>query len=86
MTVTSAQVRQFAPLSPSATINGLYRDRKMKISIVLTWSPQPLDNKTLTKLENAVAKSSFVGQGKKLKVTNDVRISLPPITRHPILG
>ncbi|KAH8178166.1 ATP synthase delta (OSCP) subunit domain-containing protein [Sarocladium implicatum] len=35
-------------------------------------SAQPLDNKTLNRLEAAVTKSSYVGQGKKLKVTNDV--------------
>lgn len=35
-------------------------------------SAQPLDNKTLNRLESAVAKSSYVGQGKKLKVTNAV--------------
>jgi len=41
-----------------------------------------LDNKTLNRLETAVSKSSYVGQGKKLKVTNQVRsthssLSLP---------
>lgn len=35
-------------------------------------SAQQLDNKTLQRLETAVAKSSYVGQGKKLKVTNTV--------------
>ncbi|KJZ75074.1 hypothetical protein HIM_05560 [Hirsutella minnesotensis 3608] len=35
-------------------------------------SAQPLDNRTLSRLETAVAKSSYVGQGKKLKVTNSV--------------
>ncbi|KAK0386407.1 hypothetical protein NLU13_6244 [Sarocladium strictum] len=35
-------------------------------------SAQPLDNKTLNRLETAVSKSSYVGQGKKLKVTNEV--------------
>lgn len=33
---------------------------------------QPLDNRTLSRLETAVSKSSYVGQGKKLKVTNEV--------------
>ncbi|TVY31185.1 ATP synthase subunit 5, mitochondrial [Lachnellula hyalina] len=33
-------------------------------------SASPLDNKTLSRLEAAVAKSEYVGQGKKLKVTN----------------
>jgi F-type H+-transporting ATPase subunit O len=36
-------------------------------------SAQPLDNKTLNRLESAVTKSSYVGQGKKLKVTNEVK-------------
>ncbi|KAG5984207.1 ATP synthase F0 subcomplex subunit OSCP atp5 [Claviceps digitariae] len=35
-------------------------------------SAQPLDNKTLSRLETAVTKSPYVGQGKKLKVTNQV--------------
>ncbi|KAL6793559.1 ATP synthase delta subunit domain-containing protein [Trichoderma sp. SZMC 28013] len=35
-------------------------------------SAQALDSKTLSRLETAVAKSSYVGQGKKLKVTNAV--------------
>ncbi|QPC74771.1 hypothetical protein HYE68_005523 [Fusarium pseudograminearum] len=35
-------------------------------------SAQALDKRTLNRLETAVAKSSYVGQGKKLKVTNEV--------------
>ncbi|KAM3565095.1 hypothetical protein MY1884_000345 [Beauveria asiatica] len=35
-------------------------------------SAQPLDNKTLAKLETAVSKSPYVGAGKKLQVTNEV--------------
>ncbi|QPH06206.1 ATP synthase F0 subcomplex subunit OSCP atp5 [Epichloe festucae Fl1] len=35
-------------------------------------SAQPLDNKTLSRLEAAISKSQYVGQGKKLKVTNEV--------------
>ncbi|PSR90523.1 ATP synthase delta subunit-domain-containing protein [Coniella lustricola] len=35
-------------------------------------SATPLDNKTLNRLESAVSKSSYVGQGKKLKVKNEV--------------
>ena len=31
-----------------------------------------MDNKTLGRLESAVSKSQYVGQGKKLKVTNTV--------------
>lgn len=38
---------------------------------------QQLDNKTLNRLETAVSKSSYVGQGKKLKVTNQVRSTFP---------
>jgi F-type H+-transporting ATPase subunit O len=34
-----------------------------------------LDSKTLSRLETAVSKSQYVGQGKKLKVTNKVRSS-----------
>lgn len=35
-------------------------------------SATPLDNRTLSRLETAVSKSTYVGQGKKLKVTNEV--------------
>ncbi|KAF5026097.1 hypothetical protein F66182_1819 [Fusarium sp. NRRL 66182] len=35
-------------------------------------SAQALDKRTLNRLETAVAKSAYVGQGKKLKVTNTV--------------
>ncbi|KAI1083807.1 putative oligomycin sensitivity conferring protein [Whalleya microplaca] len=42
-----------------------------EVEMVVT-SAQQLDNKTLSRLENAVSKSSYVGQGKKLKVTNQV--------------
>merc|ERR1712000_720548 len=35
-------------------------------------SAQNLDSKTLSRLEAAVSKSSYVGAGKKLKVTNEV--------------
>lgn len=34
---------------------------------------QPLDNKTLNRLEAAVSKSSYIGAGQKLKVKNTVR-------------
>lgn len=37
---------------------------------------QALDSKTLAKLETAVSKSSYVGAGKKLKVTNEVCMPL----------
>ena len=39
---------------------------------MIVTSAQTLDNKTLNRLETAIAKSAFVGQGKKLKVTNKV--------------
>ncbi|KAI2611035.1 putative oligomycin sensitivity conferring protein [Hypoxylon fragiforme] len=42
-----------------------------EVEMVVT-SAQQLDNKTLNRLESAVAKSQYVGQGKKLKVTNQV--------------
>ncbi|KAI1418242.1 putative oligomycin sensitivity conferring protein [Hypoxylon sp. FL1857] len=42
-----------------------------EVELVVT-SAQPLDNKTLSRLESAVSKSAYVGQGKKLKVTNQV--------------
>ncbi|KAI0837316.1 putative oligomycin sensitivity conferring protein [Hypoxylon sp. FL0890] len=42
-----------------------------EVEVVVT-SAQPLDNKTLSRLESAVSKSPYVGQGKKLKVTNQV--------------
>ncbi|PHH66696.1 hypothetical protein CDD81_6533 [Ophiocordyceps australis] len=35
-------------------------------------SAQALDNRTLSRLETAVSKSPYVGQGKKLKVKNEV--------------
>ncbi|KAK3320815.1 ATP synthase delta subunit-domain-containing protein [Cercophora scortea] len=42
-----------------------------EVELVVT-SAQPLDNKTLSRLESAVTKSSYVGQNKKLKVTNTI--------------
>ncbi|KAI0518221.1 ATP synthase delta subunit-domain-containing protein [Xylaria bambusicola] len=42
-----------------------------EVEMVVT-STQPLDNRTLSRLETAVTKSQYVGQGKKLKVTNEV--------------
>ncbi|GAP89012.1 putative ATP synthase subunit 5 [Rosellinia necatrix] len=42
-----------------------------EIEMIVT-SAQQLDARTLTRLETAVSKSQYVGQGKKLKVTNDV--------------
>jgi F-type H+-transporting ATPase subunit O len=42
-----------------------------EIELTVT-SAQPLDNKTLSRLESAVSKSQYVGQGKKLKVVSKV--------------
>ncbi|KAI0900933.1 OSCP-domain-containing protein [Annulohypoxylon nitens] len=42
-----------------------------EVELIVT-SAQQLDNKTLGRLESAVSKSQYVGQGKKLKVTNTV--------------
>jgi F-type H+-transporting ATPase subunit O len=44
---------------------------KGEVEMVVT-SADKLDNKTLSRLEGAVSKSAYVGQGKKLKVTNKV--------------
>ncbi|TGJ86792.1 hypothetical protein E0Z10_g1949 [Xylaria hypoxylon] len=42
-----------------------------EVELIVT-STQPLDNRTLSRLETAISKSQYVGQGKKLKVTNTV--------------
>ncbi|KAI1497411.1 ATP synthase delta subunit-domain-containing protein [Biscogniauxia marginata] len=42
-----------------------------EVELVVT-SAQPLDSRTLSRLETAISKSQYVGQGKKLKVTNQV--------------
>ena len=44
---------------------------KGEVELTVT-SASPLDSKTLQRLEGAVSKSQYVGQGKKLKVTNKV--------------
>jgi len=44
---------------------------KGEVELTVT-SASALDNRTLSRLEAAVSKSSYVGQGKKLKVTNKV--------------
>lgn len=41
-------------------------------AVLTLLSLQQLDSKTLNRLESAVSKSQYVGQGKKLKVTNEV--------------
>ncbi|KAH7156781.1 Mob1/phocein [Dactylonectria macrodidyma] len=42
-----------------------------EIEVTVT-SAQPLDRRTLSRLETAVSKSSYIGAGQKLKVTNTV--------------
>ncbi|RDW82283.1 putative ATP synthase subunit 5 [Coleophoma cylindrospora] len=44
---------------------------KGEVEMTVT-SASPLDSKTLSRLESAVAKSQYVGQGKKLKVNSDI--------------
>jgi F-type H+-transporting ATPase subunit O len=44
---------------------------KGEVELTITSASQ-LDGKTLSRLESAVSKSQYVGQGKKLKVTNKV--------------
>ncbi|KAJ4153617.1 hypothetical protein LMH87_010097 [Akanthomyces muscarius] len=51
--------------------NQIMSASKGEVEMTVT-SAQPLDSKTLSKLETAVSKSSYVGAGKKLKVTNEV--------------
>jgi len=43
-----------------------------EVELVIT-SASPLDGKVVKQLENAVGKSQYVGQGKKLKVVSKVR-------------
>ncbi|KAH6871332.1 ATP synthase delta subunit-domain-containing protein [Thelonectria olida] len=45
--------------------------KRGEVEMTIT-SAERLDNKTLSRLETAVSKSSYVSQGKKLKVTNKV--------------
>ncbi|KAF9870154.1 hypothetical protein CkaCkLH20_12388 [Colletotrichum karsti] len=42
-----------------------------EVELIVTSATQ-LDNRTLNRLESAISKSAYVGQGKKLKVTNQV--------------
>lgn len=39
-------------------------------------SASPLDNKTLNRLQSAISKSSFVGEGKTLKVSNRINTDI----------
>jgi F-type H+-transporting ATPase subunit O len=70
MVVTSAQVRRHSQL-------GRRKGVIMRENAMLTSGEQALDNKTLSRLEAAVSKSSYVGAGKKLKVKNTVRPTSP---------
>jgi F-type H+-transporting ATPase subunit O len=45
--------------------------KRGEVEMTIT-SAERLDNKTLSRLEAAVSKSSYASQGKKLKVTNKV--------------
>ncbi|KAH7186128.1 ATP synthase delta subunit-domain-containing protein [Fusarium flagelliforme] len=45
--------------------------KRGEVEMTIT-SAERLDNKTLSRLETAVSKSSYVGQGKTLKVTNKI--------------
>ncbi|KAH7169718.1 ATP synthase delta subunit-domain-containing protein [Fusarium flagelliforme] len=45
--------------------------KRGEVEMTIT-SAERLDNKTFSRLETAVSKSSYVGQGKKLKVTNKI--------------
>lgn len=55
----------------AAKFGELIRAAQGEVEMIVT-SAQALDNKTLGRLETAIAKSALVGQGKKLKVTNKV--------------
>ncbi|KAF8420104.1 ATP synthase delta subunit-domain-containing protein [Tirmania nivea] len=62
----------------------LMKAHKGEVEAIVT-SAQPLDSKTLQRLESAISKSPFIGQGQKLRVSNKVRsaLSLPsPIPIH----
>ncbi|KAI9844544.1 MAG: ATP synthase F0 subcomplex subunit OSCP atp5 [Sclerophora amabilis] len=50
------------------TLMGAYRG---EVELTVT-SAAPLENRMLSRIESAISKSEYVGQGKKLKVTNTV--------------
>ncbi|KAI0878468.1 ATP synthase delta subunit-domain-containing protein [Hypoxylon argillaceum] len=56
----------------SAKFAELISASRGEVEMVVT-SAQALDGRTLSRLETAVSKSQYVGQGKKLKVTNEVK-------------
>lgn len=69
---TLAENNRLGLLGDVATKFGeLIRAANGEVEMIVT-SAQSLDNRTLNRLESAIAKSAFVGQGKKLKVTNKV--------------
>ncbi|CAK7265003.1 ATP synthase F0 subcomplex subunit OSCP atp5 [Sporothrix epigloea] len=69
---TLAENNRLGLLADVATKFGeLIRAANGEVEMIVT-SAQALDNRTLGRLESAIAKSAFVGQGKKLKVTNKV--------------
>ncbi|ERS95063.1 ATP synthase F1, delta subunit [Sporothrix schenckii ATCC 58251] len=69
---TLAENNRLALLGDVATKFGeLIRAANGEVEMIVT-SAQALDSKTLGRLETAIAKSTFVGQGKKLKVTNKI--------------
>lgn len=53
----------YAPMAAGSSTN---------VSRILANTPQPLDNRTLSRLESAVSKSQYVSQGQKLKVVPKV--------------
>ncbi|ODV88658.1 hypothetical protein CANCADRAFT_27658 [Tortispora caseinolytica NRRL Y-17796] len=53
----------------------LMRAFRGEVSATIT-SAQPLDSRTVSRLESAISKSSIVGEGKKLRVSNKVDPSI----------
>ncbi|RPB28018.1 F1 complex, OSCP/delta subunit of ATPase [Terfezia boudieri ATCC MYA-4762] len=49
----------------------LMKAHKGEVEAIVT-SAQPLDSRTLSRLESAISKSAFIGQGQKLRVSNKV--------------
>ncbi|ROW06405.1 hypothetical protein VMCG_04401 [Cytospora schulzeri] len=69
---TLAENNRLSLLGPVCTkFSELMSASRGEVEMTVT-SATPLDNKTLNRLEAAVSKSAYVGQGKKLKVTNEV--------------
>ena len=53
----------------------LMRARKGEVDVVITSATQ-LDHRTLARLESAIGKSQFIGQGKKIRMQNKVNESI----------